>query len=89
MVEDEIKRLAVLLNHWIKHNDDHMKEYMKWADVADRHGLKEVAHNLKAAAEFINRSSEQFSTARKEMPVSPEEEGHEHAHDDDHEHHHH
>ena len=53
MEGNELKKLAVLLNHWIKHNEDHVKDYRKWAEEVDRQGLKEVAHNLKAAADFL------------------------------------
>jgi hypothetical protein len=50
------------------------------AKIADRHGLKEVATNLRTAAELILQSNEKFSAAQKEMPVSSVEEGHSHDH---------
>ena len=80
MEHDEINKLAVLLSHWIKHNDDHVKEYVKWAETADKHGLQGVADNLKAAAQLILQSNEKFSAAQKEMPISSVEEGHGHNH---------
>ncbi|MEW6614590.1 MAG: hypothetical protein AB1401_03865 [Thermodesulfobacteriota bacterium] len=84
MEENELKKLAVLLNHWIRHNEDHVKEYRKWAEEADIQGLKEVAHNLKAAADLILQSNERFIAARKGMPVSSIEEDQEHdPHDHD------
>ncbi|MBI4621146.1 MAG: hypothetical protein HY739_13450 [Desulfobacterales bacterium] len=84
MEGNELKKLAVLLNHWIRHNKDHIKDYRKWAEEADRQGLKEVAHNLKTAADLILQSNERFIAAQKGMPVSSVEEGHEHdPHDHD------
>ncbi|MFH1626282.1 MAG: hypothetical protein ABID54_14170 [Pseudomonadota bacterium] len=84
MEENEIKKLAVLLNHWVKHNDDHVKEYRRWAEIADRERLKEVAYNLRTAADLILQSNERFIAAKSGMPASPAEEDHEHdSHDRD------
>jgi hypothetical protein len=77
-MEKEIEKLAVLLNHWIKHNEDHTKEYRKWADTSYRHGLKEVADNLRIAADLILKSNEIFIAAKKGMPISSHEEEHSH-----------
>ena len=83
MEGNELKRLAVLLNHWIRHNEDHVKDYREWAEKADRQGIKEVAHNIKAAADLILQSNERFIAAREGMPVSSVED-HEHdPHDHD------
>ena len=86
MEKDEIAKLAVLLSHWIKHNDDHMEEYKKWAETAERHGLKQVANNLMAAAELMLKSNDKFVAARREMPVSSHQERDHHGHDHGHEH---
>lgn len=84
MEGNELKKLAVLLNNWIKHNEDHVKDYRKWAEEADIRGVKEVAHNVKAAADLILQSNERFVAAQKGMPVLSGEEDHEHdPHDHD------
>lgn len=69
MGDNEIKKLAVLLGHWIQHNDAHLKDYRKWAEIADREGLKEVAHHLTSAVELLLQSGEKFVAAQKGMPV--------------------
>ncbi|MFH2012495.1 MAG: hypothetical protein ABIJ37_07355 [Pseudomonadota bacterium] len=81
MKDNELKKLAVLLNHWINHNEDHVKDYIKWAEEAEKKGLNEVATNLRAAADLILKSNEKFIAARKTMPVSSVEEAHDHDHD--------
>lgn len=77
-MEKEIEKLSVLLNHWIKHNEDHGKEYRKWAEISDRHGLREVADKLRIAAEMIFKSNEVFVAAKKGIPISSHEEEHSH-----------
>ena len=88
MKQDEIKKLAVLLDHWIKHNNDHAGEYKKWSEIADREGLKQVAHNLRDAADLMLKSNEKFNAAAKDMPVLTHGEGHDHPHNHDHLHDH-
>ncbi|HCX90635.1 MAG: hypothetical protein COW04_11780 [Deltaproteobacteria bacterium CG12_big_fil_rev_8_21_14_0_65_43_10] len=78
MEGNELKKLAVLLNHWIKHNEDHVKEYREWAEKVYKQGLKEVAHNLKTAADLILQSNERFIEAQKGIPASCAEEDHKH-----------
>ena len=77
-MEKEIEKLAVLLNHWIKHNEDHCKEYRKWAEISDRHGLKEVADKLRIAADLILKSNEIFIAAKRGMPISSHKDEHSH-----------
>jgi hypothetical protein len=31
---EEKKRLTVVIDHWIEHNQSHMSEYKKWAEKA-------------------------------------------------------
>lgn len=40
---DEIKKLKILLNHWIEHNDEHAKAYQDWAKKAMILGNEEVS----------------------------------------------
>ena len=86
MEEKEMKKLSVLLDHWVKHNDDHVKEYKKWAEIAEQEGLSPVGKNLRDAADLILQSSEKFHAAKRGMPVILIQGDHEHHH---HEHNHH
>jgi len=36
---DQKKKLSVVIEHWIEHNESHMGEYKKWAQTAGELGL--------------------------------------------------
>ncbi|MDY7031112.1 MAG: hypothetical protein SVY10_04280 [Thermodesulfobacteriota bacterium] len=84
MEENKMKKLSVLLDHWVKHNDDHVKEYRKWAEIADKEGLSQVEKNLRDAADLILQSSEKFHAAKRSMPVIWVQGDHEHHHEHNH-----
>jgi hypothetical protein len=41
------EKMIKLLNHWIKHNQDHADTYLEWAQKAESHHLTQVTENLK------------------------------------------
>lgn len=41
-----------LLEHWIKHNEDHVASYRDWAQKAQSHGLPEAGDRLSEVAEL-------------------------------------
>lgn len=57
------EKMIKLLEHWIKHNNDHEANYREWADKADTDGLNEVAGELKTAAQFTADTTHAFSRA--------------------------
>ncbi|NNG02100.1 MAG: hypothetical protein HKM93_22135 [Desulfobacteraceae bacterium] len=57
------ERLVVLLDHWIKHNDDHARNYMDWGRKAEEHQLSGVGALLNEAAEMTRAISEKFEKA--------------------------
>jgi len=56
-------KLAKLLSHWIKHNEDHAINYRNWAEKAKRNGKDEAAGLLEAAAEMSLAVNEKFEAA--------------------------
>lgn len=40
---DEIKRLKILLHHWMEHNEEHAEIYRDWAKRAMNFGNEEVS----------------------------------------------
>jgi rubrerythrin len=44
-------RISKLLEHWIEHNDEHVKRFRVVADEASSAGLKNVAEYMRLAAE--------------------------------------
>ena len=39
---DEKKKLSIVLEHWIEHNESHLSEYRRWAERAGEMGLDPV-----------------------------------------------
>ena len=44
------EKLIKILDHWIKHNEDHAQNYKKWAEDAKSKGLTEAGELLIEAA---------------------------------------
>jgi hypothetical protein len=52
-----------LLDHWVKHNDDHAQNYRDWAHKAQHQGLPEVETLLQDAARLTDDISVKFNQA--------------------------
>ena len=53
---DQKKKLSVIIEHWIEHNESHMNEYKKWAQTAGELGLDSVRAEIEKAMEkSLNR----------------------------------
>jgi len=44
------EKIVKLLNHWIKHNDDHTENYKKWAQIAKSENMLELSEVLEDIA---------------------------------------
>jgi len=62
------KKLAKLLEHWIKHNSDHANTYRQWADRANENNLPEIGGLLEEVAEITIAMNEKFEAAEKLLP---------------------
>jgi len=47
----ELEKLKHLLQHWMEHNEAHVKTYNEWAVKAESLGEKELSKMLKQIAE--------------------------------------
>ena len=52
-----------LLEHWVKHNDDHAQNYRDWGHKAAHQGLPEVENLLQDAARLTDDISDKFNQA--------------------------
>ena len=59
----ETQKMSRLLQHWIRHNDDHAANYNDWAAKAEGLGLRTTADHLRAAAELTHAVSREFEAA--------------------------
>lgn len=62
---DEKKKLSVIIEHWIEHNESHMNEYKKWAQTAGELGLDSVRAEIEKAMKKISQSNEHLERALK------------------------
>jgi D-serine dehydratase len=64
MEKDERERLLILIDHWINHNQEHIAQYLSWAQKMEEADLKDVADRLKQASDLISQANREFSAAR-------------------------
>jgi len=62
---DQKKKLSVVIEHWIEHNEAHMGEYKKWAQTAGELGLDSVKAEIEEAMEKLTQSSKHLDKALK------------------------
>jgi hypothetical protein len=61
------EKMIKLLEHWIKHNEDHARTYRDWAQKAKEKNKNETAQLLEDAAEMTLLIGKKFESAAKLM----------------------
>ena len=46
---DDLRKLLVMLDHWVEHDDSHVETYREWAEKASRAGEEEIAKEIHLA----------------------------------------
>jgi hypothetical protein len=64
---DQKKKLSVVIEHWVEHNESHMGEYKRWAQTAGELGLDAVKAEIGQAMEKISQSNQHLNRALKAM----------------------
>jgi hypothetical protein len=64
---DQKKKLSVVIEHWIEHNQSHMGEYKRWAQTAGELGLDSVKAEIEEAMGKISQSNEHLDRALKSI----------------------
>ena len=54
-------KMIKLLEHWIKHNEDHVDSYRDWAQKARSHGMAEAGAQLSEVADMTAGLTEKFA----------------------------
>lgn len=62
---DRKKKLSVVMEHWIEHNESHMGEYKKWAQTAGELGLDQVKSEIEQAMMKLSQSNQHLNNALK------------------------
>ena len=64
---DQKKKLSVVIEHWIEHNESHKGEYKKWAQTAGELGLDSVKTEIEEAMEKISQANQHLTKAEKAL----------------------
>jgi t-SNARE complex subunit (syntaxin) len=64
---DQKKRLSVIIEHWMEHNQSHREEYKRWAQTADELGLDSVKKEIEGAMEMIFQANKHLEKALKAL----------------------
>lgn len=65
-MEKEIQeKLEILLKHWARHNEEHTKEFEKWAKRALSSGNIEIHDNISNAIKKMRKANEYLLKALK------------------------
>jgi hypothetical protein len=64
---EEKKKLWVVIEHWVEHNESHMGEYKKWAQRAGELGLDLVKKEIEEAVGKLSQSNKHLEKALKSM----------------------
>ncbi len=79
--QNTIKKLQILLPHWIEHNNNHIAEFRKWEGEAQKESELDVAQLLdKAISEMGSVGKTLSEVLEKVGGPSHGEKGHSHHH---------
>ena len=67
MGSDERVKLKILLDHWVKHNREHSREFSEWAEKAREMGEAGVGEDILQAAQEMDKAGEFLSQARRSL----------------------
>jgi hypothetical protein len=62
---DQKRKLSVVIEHWIEHNESHKDEYKRWAQTAGELGLDSVKAEIEKAIGKLSQSSQHLEEALK------------------------
>ncbi len=59
------EKLIKLLDHWLKHNQDHTGTYMDWAEKAKQNQMEAIGELLEDVCDLTAEINEKFKAAAK------------------------
>lgn len=60
-------KLEHLIGHWIEHNESHSESFSEWAKKIEAAGYKEIAEDIKMAAEKMDECSKLLKKAKDKL----------------------
>ena len=62
------EKLVKLLEHWLKHNEDHSKTYRDWAQKAKENKIDKAASLIEDAARMTDEINRKLQAALESLP---------------------
>jgi len=63
----DIEKLKILLSYWVSHNNDHIRDHLKWLKNAQEKGLVQVTGELATAIEYLRKANRHMQKARSRL----------------------
>jgi hypothetical protein len=76
---DDMEKLAVLLPHWIEHNQEHSIEFENWAIKASDFGKVLAAEKIRNAVEALLLANKSLQEAQTELGIVVHSDHHNHS----------
>ncbi len=61
----DLKKMKILLPHWVTHNREHSGDYGRWIEKAEHMGMNQVADQLRQAVEKIDLANKHLEAAAR------------------------
>ena len=86
-MSEQRDKIAVLIDHWIEHNEGHRQSYLEWRDKLADEDLPETLAALQRMADLTTEANEALQRAAAELGASGAARGgaegdHTHGHDE-------
>ena len=73
---DFAEKAAIRIDHWIRHNEDHLKEYESFAEELEAEGNHETAAHIREMATLMTLSTRCLHRASETLGAISKEESH-------------
>lgn len=78
-----LKKLAILLPHWLGHNQSHLAEFEKWQEIARQEGQTDIAGFIATAITHMQAADQALVLAQNRLdPAGHHPDSNHHHHDD-------
>lgn len=84
----ERDKIAILIHHWIEHNEGHRTSYLEWRDKLQSQDLPDTIAALEKVAALTAQANEALALAVAELGATSGGHSHDHSHSHDHDHSH-
>ena len=64
---DYLEKARIRIEHWIKHNEDHLREYEEFAKELEKAGKKETADHIRNMAVLVAQGDKSLQLALKTL----------------------